>query len=48
MNTQHFLIQWKLLHVGPENIITSYYQITKVFASMLSVRQHAERKDEKK
>ena len=31
--------------VGLENIITSYYQITKVFKSMLRIRQHAGSKD---
>ena len=33
---------------GPENIITSYYQITVVFKPMLSIRQHAVSKDEMK
>ena len=31
-----------------ENIITSYYQIAEVFDSVLSLRQHAESKDERK
>ena len=27
--------------MGLENVITSYYQITKVFESVLSIQQHA-------
>ena len=31
-----------------ENTITSYYQITEVFESLLSIRQHAGSKDDRK
>ena len=33
---------------GPENIIASYYQIIEVFTSVLSIRQHAGSKDDRK
>ena len=32
---------WKVVKVDLKNIITSYYQITEVFKSVLSIRQHA-------
>ena len=35
-----FLRQWKMVKVDLENIITSYYQITEVFESVLSIQQH--------
>ena len=31
-----------------ENIITSYYQITELFKSVLSIQKHAGSKDERK
>ena len=33
---------------GPENIVSFYYQIAEVFKSVLSVRQHAQSKDDRK
>ena len=35
-----FLRQWKTVKVDLENIITSYYQTTEVFESVLSIQQH--------
>ena len=32
----------------PENIITSYYQIIEAFKLVLSIRQHAGSKDDRK
>ena len=32
------LRQWKVVKVGLKNIITSYYQITEVFKSVLSIQ----------
>ena len=31
-----------------ENTITSYYQITEIFESLLSIQQHAGSKDDRK
>ena len=42
---QHLLRQWKVVKVGLENTITSYYQITEVLKSVLSIRQHPGSKD---
>ena len=41
------LRQRKVIKVGLKDI-TSYYQITEVFKSVLSIRQHAGSKDDRK
>ena len=38
----------KVVKVGLKNIFTSYYQITEISKSVLSIRQHAESKDDRK
>ena len=43
-----FLRQWKVVKMNLKNIITSYYQITKVFKLVLNIWQHAGNKDERK
>ena len=41
------LRQRKVVKLGLKNV-TSYYQITEVFKSVLSIRQHAGIKDDRK
>ena len=41
------LRQTKVVKVGLKNI-TTYYQITEAFKSVLSIRQHAGTKDDRK
>ena len=43
-----FLRQLKVVKVALKNIITSYYQITEVFKSALSIRHHTGNKDDRK
>ena len=43
-----FLRQLKVGKVALKNIITSYYQITEVFKSALSIRHHTGNKDDRK
>ena len=47
---QHYYLlrQAKVVKVDLKNIITSYYQITEIFKSMLSIRQHTGSKDDRK
>ena len=42
------LRQWNVIKVGLENIITSYYQTTEVFKSVLSIKQHEGSKGDRK